>query len=216
MDRVGHRSVKELQGPVKAVFIGLLFSAAACTEAPGATSTSAGSGGSVAAASSTSGGSGSSSGTTGGTTTGRQPLSVVGSIPGDSFVPMSAISAETPDAGGHALGVVISDRGDACATLSSDAGVPSRTLSMTVGVEAPNGAFGPPTATGAYTVDGGCSAWLCTGGSIQLTSLSPVEGTFNVTLVQATGEEPTETQLSGSFTATACPSLDFSLLNCAE
>jgi hypothetical protein len=59
-------------------------------------------------------------------------------------------------------------------------------------------------------------AWLSTGGSIQLTSLSPVEGTFTVTLESDFGETPTQAQLTGSFTATGCPSLDFSLLNCSD
>jgi len=211
---------------------------AACTEAPGSTSTSssAGSGASATTASSTSGG-GSTSGTTGGTTTGPLPLAVFGTIPGDSFSPMSALSGQTPDSGGvQATAVVISDLGDACATLSSDAGMPSRALLLVVGVAFPDGGIGPPTAPGTFTVaddfassglapgpagtinyqnylDGGCTAWLSTGGSIQLTSLIPVEGTFNVTLESDFGEKPVDTQLTGSFTATACPSLDFSLLN---
>jgi predicted small secreted protein len=217
---------------------------AACTETP---NTASGSSGSTSAAPSTSGGGGSSSGTggtssgtTGGTTTGPQPLAVFGTIPGDSFSPMSALWAETPDAGGaHGTAVVISDLADACASLSPDVGVPSRSLQLTVGVLFPDGGVGPPTAPATFPVanelsssepsagpiglivyenqvDGGCTAWLCTGGSIDLTSLDPVEGTFNVSLVLAAGEEPTETQLTGSFTATACPSLDFSLLICGE
>ncbi len=154
---------------------------------------------------------------------------------------MSAISAETPESEGfHGTAVLISDLADACAVLSSDAGAPSRTLALLLAIAFPDGGIGPPTAPGTFPVvdaltsssgpdagpvgeviyenqlDGGCVAWLTAGGSIELVSLDPVEGTFSVTLATISEGEPLEAQLSGSFTATACPSIDFALLSCSE
>src|ERR1700722_12949279 len=99
--------MNERSGLLRAMLIVGGVMATACTEAPATTS---GSGGAPATASSTSSGGGSSSGgrgsssgssagssagSSGGTTTGPLPLVVSGTIPGDSFSPMSALSAET-------------------------------------------------------------------------------------------------------------------------